>query len=233
MKNYLFITGLYCVFFMPIVSLIAQIPSSGLQLWLKADVGVTTNMSNIVTLWTDQSGNGNDVSGTAGTFVASDAAINNQSKDNKGFYIQRSCDGINWKDLDFVKGYGITSNNYHYDFTDVQLISGINYYRLKQVDYDASYTQGFEYSTIITVKSRHKPLDLQIYPNPVTDYLMLTDEAITDATIIIYNQKGQAIQRFKMTDSTQKISVIDLQTGQYFLTLEHATGAIKTGTFIK
>lgn len=40
----------------------AQFPPSGLQLWLRADAGVTTNGSGYVTSWTDQSGNGRDFS---------------------------------------------------------------------------------------------------------------------------------------------------------------------------
>jgi len=34
--------------------------TTGLQLWLKADAGVTTNASGLVTAWADQSGNGNN-----------------------------------------------------------------------------------------------------------------------------------------------------------------------------
>jgi hypothetical protein len=37
----------------------APIPTAGLQLWLKADAGVTLNGST-VSIWADQSGNGND-----------------------------------------------------------------------------------------------------------------------------------------------------------------------------
>ena len=34
--------------------------TAGLQLWLKADAGITTNSSGLVTKWADQSGMGND-----------------------------------------------------------------------------------------------------------------------------------------------------------------------------
>src|ERR1039458_1376082 len=34
--------------------------TAGLQLWLKADAGITTNSSGLVTSWADQSGKGND-----------------------------------------------------------------------------------------------------------------------------------------------------------------------------
>ena len=48
------------------VSLRAQtLPiTSGLQLWLKADAGVTTNAAGLVTGWADQSGNGNNAAPT-------------------------------------------------------------------------------------------------------------------------------------------------------------------------
>jgi hypothetical protein len=36
----------------------AALPTNGLQLWLRADVGVTTNASGRVSSWADQSGNG-------------------------------------------------------------------------------------------------------------------------------------------------------------------------------
>lgn len=44
-------------------------PSSvtGLKLWLKSDVGVTKDGSNLVSNWADQSGNGNDVAQATGT----------------------------------------------------------------------------------------------------------------------------------------------------------------------
>jgi hypothetical protein len=54
-------------------------PTNNLQLWLKADAGVTTSGSN-VTAWADQSGNGNNATlpATANppVFVASDPALN-------------------------------------------------------------------------------------------------------------------------------------------------------------
>ena len=45
---------------MPLCSLAQSPPTTGLQLWLKADAGVTTNSSGLVTTWADQSGLGND-----------------------------------------------------------------------------------------------------------------------------------------------------------------------------
>ena len=56
------------------------LPSTGLQLWLKADVGVTQDANGAVSVWADQSGNGNDAFQTTASEqpVAAAAAINNQ-----------------------------------------------------------------------------------------------------------------------------------------------------------
>lgn len=55
---------------------------SGLEVWLRADVGVVTSGSEVVT-WEDQSGNNNDFTGTAGsanrpTYNASSASFNSK-----------------------------------------------------------------------------------------------------------------------------------------------------------
>ncbi|HFA49288.1 MAG TPA: hypothetical protein ENJ95_09750 [Bacteroidetes bacterium] len=49
-----------------------------------------------------------------------------------------------------------------YNFIHQNPNSGINYYRLKQIDFDG----GFEYSKIISVEIK-KDNDINIYPNPM------------------------------------------------------------------
>lgn len=64
-------------------------------------------------------------------------------KNNKGFEIQKSVDGINWVVDGFVSGGGTTWINTSYSYLTSDLIS--LYYRLKQIDFDEKYT----YSKII------------------------------------------------------------------------------------
>ena len=56
---------------------------------------------------------------------------------NSHFIIQRSADGINFEDIGKVYSKKSTPNAYN--FTDNKPNKGINYYRLKQVDYDAKF----------------------------------------------------------------------------------------------
>jgi hypothetical protein len=64
---------------MPLSSPAQTLPvTSGLQLWLKADAGVTTNGSGLVTTWADQSGLHNDAIQT-NSAVAPSVALNSQN----------------------------------------------------------------------------------------------------------------------------------------------------------
>ncbi|MDR0794008.1 MAG: DUF285 domain-containing protein [Chitinophagaceae bacterium] len=62
---------------------------------------------------------------------------------NKGFYIERSKDGANWIDLEFVNSQapnGNSSLQYNYLYTDLTPPTGENFYRLKQIDFNEAAT---------------------------------------------------------------------------------------------
>ena len=68
---------------------------------------------------------------------------------NDKFIIERSVGGQDFKNIGFVYGQGNSNVLMHYSFTDTNPLQGINYYRLKQVDFDGKYT----YSQIISATS--------------------------------------------------------------------------------
>ena len=82
---------------------------------------------------------------------------------NKGFEVQRSTDGIAFNDLAFVNGAGTSSLMHSYNYTDVKVVSGNNYYRLKQIDNDGRLT----YFNII--KLDYSKFAWNILGNPVKD----------------------------------------------------------------
>src|SRR5690606_1186448 len=83
---------------------------------------------------------------------------------NYGFEIEKSKDNKNWFTTGFVNGKGTTQENSSYSFKDNNIFAGMNYYRLKQVDFNGSY----EYSEIVSVEfSGVREYELsQNYPNP-------------------------------------------------------------------
>jgi len=83
---------------------------------------------------------------------------------NLGFEIQRSITGSEFFTVGFVEGYGTTSEQHNYKYSDRNLNNGKYYYRLKQVDFNGSY----EYSDAVEVEWRafNSYLLEQNYPNP-------------------------------------------------------------------
>lgn len=82
---------------------------------------------------------------------------------NQGFFIEKSFDKINWETIGFVNGHGTTTKYSSYIFVDIQLINEQIYYRLKQVDYNGSFT----YSKIVYITFPIIDFSLlQNFPNP-------------------------------------------------------------------
>jgi hypothetical protein len=102
------------------------------------------------------------------------AAINNSvalnwktatEKNNMGFDIEKSSDGNVFKKISFVNGKGSSTEENLYTFTDKNVNAGTYYYRLRQIDYNRTYS----YSSVLTVKIGTTPEKFNLfqnYPNP-------------------------------------------------------------------
>jgi len=83
-------------------------------------------------------------------------------KDNGYFDIERSADGVNFNQVGRVAGVNNNGHLTDYTFYDNQSMSGISFYRLKQVDIDGKFT----YSPIERVRNADTGHSADIYPNP-------------------------------------------------------------------
>jgi roadblock/LC7 domain-containing protein len=132
---------------------------------------------------------------------------------NKGFEIERSTNVSTWKTIDFVKGKGTTTETTVYSATDATPSVGINYYRLKQVDFDGK----FEYSPVQSVNfDGANKGTVKIFPNPTADVLTvdLGETLATPTTYSIVNVMGQVV---KTGTLTPQIAVSELGKGVYWL----------------
>lgn len=109
---------------------------------------------------------------------------------NKGFDIEISRDNKNFSPLGFVAGHGSTPGINYYSFTDSKLLSGSNYYRLKQIDVDGN----FKYSSVI--KLDLQKFDWEIFGNAAgnNSWIQLQTEAENYIAIQIISINGQVIQ---------------------------------------
>ncbi|MEM9847364.1 MAG: T9SS type A sorting domain-containing protein [Bacteroidota bacterium] len=141
---------------------------------------------------------------------------------NKGFFVERSEDSKAWKSLGFVEGQGNSLEQHDYNFLDEQPISGVGYYRLKQVDFDES----FEYTPIISVEFGADKIVLsELFPNPTNDYAQM-DLSLPKAEQVIidvYDAIGRHLQRDVQTlpagMSNVVLATTHLAAGSYYVSV--------------
>ena len=90
---------------------------------------------------------------------------------NAYFQLERSVDGQEFLPLQVIPGAGNSNSPIQYSYLDSTPVKGLNYYRLRQVDYDGTESLSdirvldFSYSAIG---------DLLIFPNPLAQGEMLS-----------------------------------------------------------
>ena len=130
-------------------------------------------------------------------------------KNNKGFEVERRQtirqyaigsmqNGDNkWENIGFVEGNGTTTLNHSYSFTDKNVAPGKYGYRLKQIDFDGSYSYNKEIE--VTVTGPDKYYLGQNYPNPfnpsTTIKFSIPKEVQTNLTI--YDILGEKVKELK------------------------------------
>ena len=138
---------------------------------------------------------------------------------NEGFEVQISQNGIDWKKLEFVKGNGnsLDENQYEFKIESRDLVLGVNYFRLKQIDFDGN----FEYSNIIGEIWSDNNRELVLAPNPAVDKLAVFIPEIFNNENILYqivNLVGKEIENGTITNGhSQTLDISDLESGTYIL----------------
>jgi hypothetical protein len=139
-------------------------------------------------------------------------------KSNSHFDIERSANGLNWSKMGTVKGFGTTQQQTDYRFVDEQPLSNVNYYRLKQVDFDGQ----FNYSSVVTAVVGKGKLN-GIFPNPATSKITLLGNDLTNNdNITIFDTNGRIVKIQKIKDA--QIDVSDLTAGLYILSISNNNG---------
>lgn len=111
---------------------------------------------------------------------------------NDYFIIERADASLSWKELATVKGAGSSNKLLQYSEKDRNPLSGISYYRLKQVDFDGQY----KYSDVVSVINSEieSNEDVFLYPNPSStgSVFVRIPYAYSDVntTVSFYNLSG-------------------------------------------
>ncbi|MBX2875866.1 MAG: T9SS type A sorting domain-containing protein [Saprospiraceae bacterium] len=134
---------------------------------------------------------------------------------NAYFDIEHSTNGKDFKSIAYIEGAGTSTKALFYDFQHKTPVRGINYYRLKQTDFDES----FSYSDIVSVEYNegYQPT-VKVFPNPVIDRFTIThnsEEALSQVQLI--SVLGQQLVGRWTQEQTSYNLPSSLAPGQYIL----------------
>jgi hypothetical protein len=148
-------------------------------------------------------------------------------KDNHYFEIERSKNAIDFESLGKINGKGTSDLRNDYAFTDETPLKGINYYRLKQVDFDGTFSYTRPESVITEGDG-----SISLYPNPTVNVLKINFEDLDQIeTATIYNQSGVMMKNLQGSKSS--IDIQELPQGKYILQIRLADQRIITNSFVK
>ena len=137
-------------------------------------------------------------------------------KNNNYFEIQRSTRNMDWLSIGQVKGKGNTNELNHYYNKDHLPLSGISYYRLKQVDLDGNSS----FSKTIQVH-RESDFTVSISPNPSKNEVIITSNQKTLGRIILLSLGGielnQNIKIQQLSANSARLNLSNLSKGAYIL----------------
>jgi len=143
-------------------------------------------------------------------------------RNNAGFQIERSVDGLVFAAVGFVNGKGTSTDVNRYSFVDRE-VSGKLYYRLKQIDFNGE----FGYSDVIELGSIVSDFALdQNYPNPFnpSTTISFAIPAKSFVTLKVYNVLGKEVANlingeFESGRHSVDFNASDLASGVYYYTV--------------
>lgn len=145
------------------------------------------------------------------------------------FVIQRSMDAKIWAVVGEVPAK-VNSNgiiNYRYD--DMTINLGNNYYRLKMIDTDDS----FSYSSIRTLNGEIGKTVLSLYPNPANSELsVVSTTGGRIGKVEVINGSGKVVISQEEINTISNISVKNLPAGVYVVKITFQDGFVENGKVV-
>lgn len=155
-------------------------------------------------------------------------------KNNDHFLIERSVNGEVWAVIsDKIKGAGNSSTTVSYSFTDNQPGKGINFYRLKQVDFDGK----FKYANPIAINTEPPAKQLEIAevkPVPALDNLSVSFNSLSagNASVDVYDLMGRRLFHHELEvkegENNYVMDLLPLHKGIYFMEILKDGERVKT-----
>ena len=153
---------------------------------------------------------------------------------NKSFRVQHSTDGLKWETIALVqtKNTGTGESMADYTYTHANGKKGKHFYRLEDVDVDATSIGMSPVKTLVLYDDQ--PL-AAIWPNPATSEISIsryTDNS-SNSKAQIFDLSGRMLIEKQFGDHSTTININDLQPGTYVMRVQGENGKIHTEKFVK
>jgi hypothetical protein len=146
---------------------------------------------------------------------------------NQGFDVEYSLDNQSFSKIGFVPGFGTTSEMKSYSFRVSDIQSGVQYYRIKQIDFDGGSTI---YNSVEVTGPLPNTFVLdQNHPNPFNPSTTISFSLPVESNVNIklFNMLGQQVAQitersFQAGNHDLQFNANELSSGAYIYTLEAA-----------
>ena len=164
------------------------------------------------------------------------AWLTQTEKDNSHFVVERSQDQKEWLAVGSVQGRGTTYALTRYSFADPSAPTGLNYYRLVQVDYNGTATKSYT----IAVQVGTASTNWRMYPNPTYNNLTLEAFGVegNDVSLSINDMLGRNVlaEQVRVNVGGQvlhRVSMQHLATGMYVVKVTDIDGNTRSSLIEK
>ncbi|WP_373549939.1 hypothetical protein [Haliscomenobacter sp.] len=137
---------------------------------------------------------------------------------NDYMVLERSANGQNFLEVTRIKGKGTTQETQHYQYFDPNPLAGINYYRLRQVDFDGTT----DHSKVVAITLDKGEL-MSIFPNPAKDRINIqTSLTLLAEEVFLLDALGRRISlNLQGSPGWYEIKLpTELPAGNYWLRLQ-------------
>jgi hypothetical protein len=142
---------------------------------------------------------------------------------NAGYEVEHSLDAKQWTTIAFINGNGNSNTNKQFEYLHGNPTNGINYYRLKQIDFN----DNFELLPIISVSINIPNTKTKLIPTPGVERLNFS--CLNEVSkITIRNENDKIIKVTNQSD----IDISDIPKGNYYCEII-TEGRVLNKRFIK
>ena len=138
--------------------------------------------------------------------------------------VERSSDGQDFEEIGQIQGAGTSFIPQSYELLDPQPYQGLNYYRLRQVDFDGTTT----YSKMVSVVFEGQGWGVQVFPSLTQDFVNIRLDQASDqrGEVRIYDLNGKLRHRQVLESGSLGLglNISHLNAGHFVVQIERQIG---------